>query len=200
MRARCRCPHITHYSLSRLINEIKNASHTAFESCFRGWLVGGNACTDRHQTLFPWPKGQTMVKGCQSCESASLPLLSSSSGALVPVKEKEREWGRGERERERDARQRLLQYDISHRDLPQQPLAFKLLFKQADRVPNSMAVVSGGWCACRNIYHRQLRSRHIRLTVKMQPKQSWQVHTVWTLHTTLALRHLVNTQSFCTGS
>ncbi len=102
MRARCRCPHITHYSLSRLINEIKNASHTAFESCFRGWLVGGNACTDRHQTLFPWPKGQTMVKGCQSCESASLPLLSSSSGALVPVKEKEREWGRGERERERE--------------------------------------------------------------------------------------------------
>ncbi len=103
MRARCRCPHITHYSLSRLINEIKNASHTAFESCFRGWLVGGNACTDRHQTLFPWPKGQTMVKGCQSCESASLSLLLSILWSPSSSERKgERMRERRERERERE--------------------------------------------------------------------------------------------------
>lgn len=58
------------------------------------------------------------------------------------MKEAERE-NEGEG-RERVTLQRLLQYDISHRDPPQQPLAFKLLLKQADRVPNSMAVVSGG--------------------------------------------------------
>lgn len=212
MRARCRCPHVTHYSLSRLINEIKKRLSHCFWELLQG-LIGGGECLHR-------PPSNALSLTKRSDHGKRLPELRVrlSFLAFIHPLEPLLQWKRrreneGE-ERERDALQRLLQYDISHRDPPQQPLAFKLLFKQSDRVPNSMAVVSGGWCACWNLYHRQLRSRHIRLTLKMQHKQSynieaqthahtrfiWQVHTVWKLHTTLALRHLVNTQSFCTGS
>ncbi len=78
----------------------KRLSHCFWE-LLQGLIGGGNACTDRHQTLFPWPKGQTMVKGCQSCESAALSLLSS---ILWSPCSSERE---GERMRERRERETL---------------------------------------------------------------------------------------------
>lgn len=46
MRARCRCPHVTHYSLSRLINEIKKRLSHCFWELLQG-LIGRGECLHR---------------------------------------------------------------------------------------------------------------------------------------------------------